>query len=222
MKILLDETVKKIQRDSIYLLHCLNIRQFEFTNEYLEEIRYNLSNNLTESIENDNLDRIKIKIQNDFSFSLNEQYTNFKECNKDFPYCYNDSYFENVTQVLKFLVLSPRKNPEIKENFFFNHVKNSKQNFNEYQNKFVDNKLDLRLERRPHYCSEIIEEIKKEREKLNKNKNDEDNNLNDEENDKGFINKIKSAKFIKKATEFLGSFKPSPFFIPGNEEENDI
>ena len=71
MKILLDETVKKIQRDSIYLLHCLNIRQFEFTNEYLEEIRYNLSNNLSESIENDNLDRIKIKIQNDFSFFLN-------------------------------------------------------------------------------------------------------------------------------------------------------
>ena len=129
MKILLDETVKKIQSDSIFLLHCLNIRQFEFTNEYLEEIRYNLSNNLTESIENDNLDRIKIKIQNDFSFSLNEQYTNFKECNKDFPYCYNDSYFENVTQVLKFLVLSPRKNPEIKENFFFDVLKNSKKKF---------------------------------------------------------------------------------------------
>jgi hypothetical protein len=213
MKDLLDNKIKKINKDSIYLLHCLIIRQFEFTNDYLEKIRFKVSNELIENIENGNLDRMQINIQNKFKTGLNEQFSRYEHCNKDYPYCYNDSYFENVTQVLKYLILSPKYNPEIKENYFFTKTKN-----NNNLNIDDNNKLNLIVERRPHYCSEIIEEIKKERESEKINNDDKKLKKNNNE----LINEIKhSESFIQKTNEYLGNFNPSPFFIPDNENKKD-
>ena len=207
---ILSEKVKLIQNDSIYLLHCINIRQFEFSNEYLEKIRYSISNDLTETIENENVERMQVKIKTKYSVSLNEEFSKFKECNKNWPYCNNDSYFENITQVIKNLVISPRNNPEIIQNYFFSHINNNHLNVKE-------NIFDIQLERRPHYCSEIIEEIKKERESIhNEDIKVEENE--EEDNKTEFIQKLtKSILIMNKTKSFLGDFNPSPFFIPEND-----
>ena len=214
MKTILDNKVKEINRDSIYLLHCLIIRQFEFSNDFLEKIRFKVSNELIENIENGNLDRMQVNIKNKFKDGLiNEQFSRYEHCNKDYPYCYNDSYFENVTQVLKYLILSPKHNPEINENYFFIKAKN-----NDEVKIDDDDKLNLNVERRPHYCSEIIEEMKKERE--NEKKNNDDKMIKKKGNE--LINEIKNSEsFIQKTNEYLGNFNPSPFYIPEDENKKN-
>jgi hypothetical protein len=211
LQMILSEKVKLIQNDSIYLLHCINIRQFEFSNEYLEKIRYSISNDLTETIENQNIERMQVKIKTKYSVSLNEEFSKFKECNKNWPYCNNDSYFENITQVIKNLVISPRNNPEIIQNYFFSQINNN------HHLNIKENIFDIQLERRPHYCSEIIEEIKKERESIhNEDIKVEENE--EEDNKKEFIQKLtKSILIMNKTKSFLGDFNPSPFFIPEND-----
>ena len=203
IKNIFSKKIKEIKPNSIFLLNSLYIRQFEFNSEYLETIRESISNYFSDSTENDHTDRIQVKIKNRFNVGLNEQVKRFKECNKDWPYCYNDSYFENVIEVIKFLVLSPKNNPEIIDDYFFNvNKKNIKVDL------LVDeDKLNLKLERRPHFCSDIIEEIKKERE----NEKEEELNENDKEEQEGFFTILKKTT-LKKAKELLGKFNPSPFF----------
>ncbi len=213
MKDLLDNKVKQINRDSNILLHCLIIRQFEFNKDLLETKRFEISNVLIENIENGNLDRLQISIQNKFKSGLNEQFSRYEHCNKNFPYCYNDSYFENVTQVLKYLILTPKYQPEINEDYFF--MKSKK---NDELNIDNNDKFNLNVERRPHYCSEIIEEIKKERESEKNNK--EDKQIKKKGNE--LMNEIKnSEQFIQKTNEYLGNFNPSPFYIPDSENKKD-
>ena len=203
IKNLFTNKIKEIKPNSLFLLNCLYIRHFEFNNEYLEKIRESISNYFSDSTENDHTDRIQVKIKNRFNVGLNEQVKRFKECNKDWPYCYNDSYFENVIEVIKFLVLSPKNNPEIIDDYFFNvNKKNIKNDI-----LINDDKLNLKLERRPHFCSDIIEEIKKERE----NEKEEGLNENDKEEQEGFFTILKKTT-LKKAKELLGKFNPSPFF----------
>ena len=43
----------------------------------------------------------------------------YKECNKNWPYCRNDSCFENVNQSLNYLVLSQKESVDVIEEYFF-------------------------------------------------------------------------------------------------------
>ena len=203
IKNIFSKKIKEIKPSSYYLITCLHIRKFEFNNEYLEQIRDSISNYFSDSTENDHTDRIQVKIKNRFNVGFNEQIKRFKECNKDWPYCYNDSYFENVIEVIKFLVLSPKNNPEIIDDYFFNvNKKNIKTDL-----LVNDDKLNLKLERRPHFCSDIIEEIKKERE----NEIEDELKEDDKEEQNGFFSLLKK-NTINKAKQILGKFKPSPLF----------
>ena len=205
IKNLFTNKIKEIKPNSLFLLNCLYIRHFEFNNEYLEKIRESISNYFSDSTENDHTERIQVKVKNRFNVGFNEQVKRFKECNKDWPYCYNDSYFENVIEVIKFLVLSPKNNPEIIDDYFFNvNKKNIKNDI-----LINDDKLNLKLERRPHYCSDIIEEIKKERN--NEKEKEDEINEDEKEEQNGFFSFLKK-ETIKKAKAFLGKFNPSPFF----------
>ena len=219
---------KEINEDDLSLLQTLIIRQYEFNAEDLDKYRYQYSIYFAENLENGNLEQIQCKLRTDYNSRMKMMESKYKNCNKNWPYCLNDTYFETVTNVIDYLVINHKNKCKVVDNYFFanvnkndneNNIKNknneNKNNKNNINNKYDEDYYNIALERRPHYCSEIIEELKKERNNINnieeeKNiiENNEENN--DENNENGIFNKFYEA--IKRESQiFLGNFNPVPF-----------
>ena len=149
-----------------------------------------------------------------------KQFDKFSKCHKEWPYCLMDSYFENVTRVVEILTFSKRELNYIDDYFFKKKTekKEDENNIDKYEEKIDYNIL---LERRPHFCNEIQQEMnlehkekEKEKEKeLNKIKNEEneikenEDEINLEEN-KGEINeKIEFIKKVFTQNDFLNASK---------------
>ncbi len=64
MNNILTKDTNNIQKDSIDLIHCLAIRQFEFDENFIDDLRYKICNNLEETYESSNIEKIQIKIKN--------------------------------------------------------------------------------------------------------------------------------------------------------------
>ena len=222
MNEILNIDTKKIQTDSIELIYCLIIRQYEFDENYIEELRYSLCNYLEESNESNNIEKIQTKIKHKIT-DIQSEIQKYKNCNKQWPYCRNDSYFENVSQCIKCLVLSEKNNTDIIEEYFFDISSIS------FRNKKENDFYDIIVERRPHYCSEIIEEIKKERssknlvEIINTEINIEQQVYND------FVNQMTNNPQYQQASyQIFDKFNPIPFTSSTeknnnqNNQNNDI
>ena len=215
MNNILTKDTNNIQKDSIDLIHCLAIRQFEFDENFIDDLRYKICNNLEETYESSNVEKIQIKIKNkitDFQSEINK----YKNCNKNWPYCRNDSYFENVNQSLNYLVLSQKESVDVIEEYFFDI---SSINFrNRKDNSFYD----IIVERRPHYCSEIIEEIKKERSSKNLPEVINENNMYEQEVYNDYFNKMmNNPQFQKSTLNVFEEFKPVPFFHIDDKKDNN-
>ena len=205
------DKAKEIKDDDLLLLQCLTIRHYEFNSEFLDNIRYLFSISLAENLENGNLEQIQCKLRTNYSARMNTMESYYKNCNKKWPYCLNDTYFETVTNILEYLVINHKNKCNIIENYFFNNV--NKNDNNQEKKNYDEDYYDIALERRPHYCSEIIEEIEKER-NINKEENKINNNeeVNKENNieENGIFNKVFES--IKKTSvQLLSNFNPIPF-----------
>ena len=207
------DKAKEIKDDDLLLLQCLTIRHYEFNSEFLDNIRYLFSISLAENLENGNLEQIQCKLRTNYSARMNTMESYYKNCNKKWPYCLNDTYFETVTNILEYLVINHKNKCNIIENYFFNTVNNNKNDNHQEKKNYDEDYYDIALERRPHYCSEIIEEIEKER---NINKEENKINYNEEENkeknieENGIFNKVFES--IKKTSvQLLSNFNPIPF-----------
>ena len=214
MNEILNIDTKKIQTDSIELIYCLIIRQYEFDENYIEELRYSLCNYLEESNESNNIEKIQTKIKHKIT-DIQSEIQKYKNCNKQWPYCRNDS--------IKCLVLSEKNNTDIIEEYFFDISSIS------FRNKKENDFYDIIVERRPHYCSEIIEEIKKERssknlvEIINTEINIEQQVYND------FVNQMTNNPQYQQASyQIFDKFNPIPFTSSTeknnnqNNQNNDI
>ena len=219
---ILNNDTKNIHTDSIELIHCLIIRQFEFDENYIEDLRFTLCNYLEESNDSNNIEKIQTKIKHKIT-DIETEIQKYKNCNKQWPYCRNDSYFENVSQCIKCLVLSEKNNTDIIEEYFFDISSIS------FRNKKENDFYDIIVERRPHYCSEIIEEIKKERssknlvEIINTEINIEQQVYND------FVNQMTNNPQYQQASyQIFDKFNPIPFTSSTeknnnqNNQNNDI
>ena len=219
---ILNIDTKNIHTDSIELIHCLIIRQFEFDENYIEDLRIILCNYLEESNDSNNIEKIQTKIKHKIT-DIETEIQKYKNCNKQWPYCRNDSYFENVSQCIKCLVLSEKNNTDIIEEYFFDISSIS------FRNKKENDFYDIIVERRPHYCSEIIEEIKKERssknlvEIINTEINIEQQVYND------FVNQMTNNPQYQQASyQIFDKFNPIPFTSSTeknnnqNNQNNDI
>ena len=209
---ILNNDTKNIHTDSIELIHCLIIRQFEFDENYIEDLRIILCNYLEESNDSNNIEKIQTKIKHKIT-DIETEIQKYKNCNKQWPYCRNDSYFENVSQCIKYLVLSQKDNIDVIEEYFFDI---SSINF---RSKKENDFYDIMVERRPHFCSEIFENIKKERssknigEILNSDINIEQEVYND------FINQMTNNPHFQQATlNIFDKFNPTP--ISSSNEKN--
>ena len=214
-KKIIDVDLKNIKPDNEELINYLFIKQFEFSENYINEERFKFSSQIAEAFENDTIDIIKSKLKISYDKQLNVQLDKTLNCNKNWPYCVNDTYFENVTEIVFYTTLSKQKMGEYQENYFFDGLKlknekKMKEKKNGENNIIINynkkreegERYNISIERRPHYCTHASEEInnnKKNEEQIignniDKNKeiqtnNDENNNDKEKDKDKK-INKI--------------------------------
>ena len=209
-KKIIDVDLKNIKPDNEELINYLFIKQFEFSENYINEERFKFSSQIAEAFENDTIDIIKSKLKISYDKQLNVQLDKTLNCNKNWPYCVNDTYFENVTEIVFYTTLSKQKMGEYQENYFFDGLKlknekKMKEKKNGENNIIINynkkreegERYNISIERRPHYCTHASEEINKEQiignnidiNKEIKTNNDENNNDKEKDKDKK-INKI--------------------------------
>ena len=219
---IINEDLKNLKIDNEdFLFNLFFVYEKSISKINIDEYRKTLTEKISQSIEEKNIDFIKSKVKLTYSEELyQKQFDKFSKCHKEWPYCLMDSYFENVTRVVEILTFSKRELNYIDDYFFMKKTekKEDENNINKYEEKIDYNIL---LERRPHFCNEIQQEMnlehkekEKEKEKeLNKIKNEEneikenEDEINLEEN-KGEINeKIEFIKKVFTQNDFLNASK---------------
>ena len=164
--------LKKIDLNNDEFIYNLFFRNDEtISNLDLNDYRYNLSLQVADSLEENNIEHVKSKVKLSYSNILyDKQVDKTLTCNKNWPYCINDTYFENVTRIVFFTVFH-ETNKNYIQNYFFSDKKDLEE---EDKKNNTKNYYTIRVERRPHYCSHIQNEIQP--------KNENDNIKREEEN----------------------------------------
>lgn len=212
---LINKDLREILPTNEEFLYYLLIKEYNFTEQSLMKERFNLSIDVADQIENA-IETIQSKIRTSYKKNQIEiQFDKTIHCNKDWPYCINDTYFENVIEVTWFTTLRHKKNVEIKGDYFFSGVKEKIKRKKEIKRsnkgriiKGVNNEdmLDICIERRPHFCSTVLIVEKEEKAEINKNNEnssaDINSNINiNEEKDKEKDNKDIYEKITNQANQ---------------------
>ena len=202
-KNIINNDLKNIKPDNDELINVLFIKEFNFNENYINEERFKFSSLIAEALENNTIDSIKTKLKISYEKQLDAQIYKTKSCNKNRPYCMNDTYFENVTQIIFYTSLTKQNIGKYDDNYFFEGFLAKKENKKEQQKE--KNYYNIPIERRPHLCFQDNEEIiqeKKEEEiiakniDINKEKkandintlNEKNNNIDNNENKLNKIN----------------------------------
>ena len=160
---------------NLFFYHNKSILNMDF-----DDFRFCLSLKLADMLEEQNIEHVKSKVKLSYDKKLYKKELNkVKQCNKKWPYCINDTYFENVTKIVFYTVFHEINNKYI-ENYFFpdENNENEKEKEKENKSKSDDDKryFNIRIERRQHYCNDIQNELIKE-EIDNDNENEENENI---------------------------------------------
>lgn len=171
-KKIIDVDIKNIKPDNDELINYLFIKQFNFGENYINEERFKFSTQIAEAFENDTIDIIKSKLKISYDKQLNVQLDKTSSCNQNWPYCVNDTYFENVTQIVFYTTLSKQKMGKYQDNYFFDGLKMKKEKklkekkdqkdyniINISKKRKEEDRYNISIERRPHYCSHASEDI---------------------------------------------------------------
>ena len=156
---------------NLFFYHNNSISNMDF-----DEYRFYLSLQFADILEEQNIEHVKSKVKLSYNEKLVKKELNkVKQCNKKWPYCINDTYFENVTKIVSYSVFHEINNKYI-DNYFFSEDKyRKKEKEKEKENKDNNDEryFNIRIERRQHYCNDVQNELIKEEEKDNEN---EENN----------------------------------------------
>ena len=139
-QIIINNNLKKLDNENKDFIFYLVLKDYNFTEESIEQARFSLSVNTANTIQKEkNISSIKSKI---------------KEINCDISWPVCRYKFENQNKVV-FCNIHQRKNKNYIENYFTEIItnKNKGQNENKKPNKDIDD--DLLIERNVHHC--IIE-----------------------------------------------------------------
>ena len=184
---IINEELKKLNIHNQNFLYDLFFKYEKAISKLnINELRNTFSISIARSLEEKNIEYVKTKVKLAYNSELYEkQINNFLQCHKEWPYCINDSCFENVTRVIDNLAFG-KKEINYVDNYFFSK---KKQNLIQKKSSEIGQKdYNLILERRPHYCSDKQEELN-----LNIKENDKDKN---KEKDKD-LNNIDNIDNIK-------------------------
>ena len=207
-KKIIDVDLKNIKPDNDELINYLFIKQFDFDEDYINEERFKYSIQISEAFETDKIDLIKSKLKVSYDKQLDIQLDKTQSCNLSWPYCVNDTYFENVPEILFYTTLSKQKIGDYIDDYFFDEYKKRKKEKKEHnlengiyiiKNEEETDRYNISIERRPHYCSHASEEITNNKKKegsignnidINKeiesniNINSNNDEINEKDNDK--------------------------------------
>lgn len=226
--IILSHETNNILPNNPTLLHGLSLKQFEFTEEYLESTRDMLGLSIMKNIDDENKEKFEkrkhmnqIIIQkvsdNNSTTTNNTNYSSVINCDISWPICFREEAKEKPITVKKFLILSHKTPPQQIENYFFNSTNNHEQKNSQ---QYYDDEKDIIIERHKHCCvdqniqnlkSNLKERIKNIIEsKENENKNA---NISDKDKDKELIyRRMSTKKEIIEAREIIKkSFKVEPY-----------
>ena len=176
-KKIIDVDLKNIKPDNDELINYLFIKQFPFNEESINEERLKYSIQISEGFDTDKIDLIKSKLKISYDKQLDIQLDKTQSCNLSWPYCVNDTYFENVPEITFYTTLSKRKIGEYIDNYFFDKFKPEKIRKMQYDENGVliiqqedeSERYNIAIERRPHYCSHASKEINSKDESIGKN-----------------------------------------------------
>ena len=173
-KKIIDVDLRNIKADNDELINYLFIKQYEFDEEYINEERFRYSIQISEGFDTDKIDLIKSKLKISYDKQLDVQLDKTQSCNLSWPYCVNDTYFENVPEITFYTTLSKQKIGEYIENYFFekfNPEKKAKRQYDKngiliIQKEDEKERYNIAIERRPHYCSHASKDIKPKEETI--------------------------------------------------------
>ena len=189
--------MKKLTCDNKDLLFYLIIKEYNFTEEEIDQARFSLSVNTANSI---NKEKVKLNIRKKSSGDKEK----FK-CNIDWPICRYDKAVVYGNDVMFCLVLQ-RKHKKVFKNYFLEKFSKDNNNIN----KIEKNDSDILIERKTHFCKDY-QNIKKEEQILDEEINKE------EEIDYNNYNKIiNKPEFIEASKNVINDLK-----IKLKDKEND-
>ena len=177
---LINNEIKKIKLDNDDFIYNLFFEYDIYLSQYdFNSLRFENSLQIAEKVEEQNIEYTQLKIHLFYDKKLlDKQMGKISGCNKKWPYCINDTYFENVTKIVSCLILQESDKKYI-NNYFFSDSDVKEKNKEEGK-KEIDY-YNIKIERRPHYCDDIQSEIKskddegKKQSEIKENKNDIEN-----------------------------------------------
>lgn len=204
---IINNEIKKLNKNDEDFIYNLFFKfDKALSNNNFDEYRFDLSLKVADTIEEQNIEHVKSKVKLSYDKKLyDKQLNKIKTCDKKWPYCISDTYFENVTRTVFYTVFHEVNNKYIND-FFFSEKKNEENKVNKKQNYY-----NLRIERRPHYCNQIQNEININEEKKDieedKNKINLENKIDGEKEGSSInilLNRVASQRGYMKAAKEIG------------------
>ena len=213
---IINNEIKKLNINNEDFIYNLFFKNDKALNIDYSDYRFNLSLQVADTIEEQNIEHVKSKVKLSYDKKLwGKQMDKIKTCNTKWPYCINDTYFENVTRTVFYTVLHEANNKYIGDYFF---PEKNNENKETLDNKEIDKKniYNLRIERRPHYCNQIQNELdsndklnnnEEDKKEINKNENENKNNIikEDEKEEGSNIDQLIHRVYTK--TNFINAAK---------------
>ena len=196
-QLMINDKMKKLESDNKELIFYLVIKEYNFTEEGIEQVRFSLSVNTANSI---------TKERNAYPAKKEKNI----ECDINWPICrkkYLDN--ENHTNIV-FVNVMQTKNKNFIDDYFVQKMKNRNNNNEE----IINDETDILIERHAHCCMENKNNNEKEEVKntIEENKNgnkEKKEEIEGKENDKEInYNKIiNKPEFIEASKKVLNNLK---------------
>ena len=184
---IIKKNMSKLTCDDKDLIFYLIIKEYNFTEEEINQARFSLSINTANSI---NKEKEKIKIRKKSSENKEIQ------CNIDWPICIYDQQYNNND--VKFYLVLQKKKKKFYKNYFFSKFSNEKivENIDEKDD------TDILIERKVHYCIDS-KKIKEKEE----NEENEEINKEEEEHINNYNKIINKPEFIEAKKNVINDFQ---------------
>ena len=202
---LINNELKKVNTDNDEFLYNLFFKNDKIiSNMDFTEFRFNFSIQMADSLEEQNLEHVKSKLKLSYDQNLyNKQFDKLLKCNKKWPYCISDTYFENVTKIVFYNVFQETDNKYIKNYFFSKNADKEEERIKKNDN---EDYYKIKIERRPHYCNEIQNEINTKEENVKKEKEKDEKEDKEENDEYNKLNESNISEFFQRVYT-NGSFK---------------
>ena len=185
-QIIINNQMKKLENDNQDLIFYLVIKEYNFTEEGIDQARFSLSVNTANSI---NKEKNTFLERNNIKNKAIDCDINWPACKYVFQNCSNKNnvIFVNVLQ---------RKKKNYIENYFPQKIEDKDTNSN--KDEIINDENDLLIERNVHYCNKNL---------INNNEIKNGENKGDEKNDRMNIDKEINYKKIINKPEFIEASK---------------